>query len=102
MPKCINCKTVLPSQFFGKTKPEDPRCEFCVRDTNTLRYIEDLQEKTYTKGQCEADYKEFLLKLHDNPNIRNIVESAKTKEKEFEENFQGISDEAGEIVDFKH
>ena len=101
MPQCINCKVVLPSMFFGKSNPNDPRCEFCVRDTTVLRYLEGVEEKTYTKGQCEQDYKEFLRLMTEKPNIRNIIDQSKMQEEKFEENFSGIASEDGDVVDYK-
>jgi|WetSurMetagenome_2_1015567.scaffolds.fasta_scaffold10490_1 hypothetical protein len=81
MALCPKCKTILPPNCFGTGAPNDPRCVFCIRDTNTL-YYGQFGEKNYTKGQAEQEYKEMLIDLANKPNIKNMIDITRQKEKE--------------------
>jgi hypothetical protein len=94
MPKCIHCNEFFPpnyTEIVPNSRP-DPlnnnqypqKCVFCSRG------IDKVERETqpdsgkyviYTKEQCLRDYKEFLSKLKDSQNVKDILKQTRnTKE----------------------
>lgn len=84
MPKCVKCNEMFPPNYVDIIEGSVPmvdgeypkECVFChlgvsevERETehNSGKYM------AYTKKQCLKDYKEFLTKLKNSKNVKDIL-----------------------------
>lgn len=84
MPRCDNCKTMLPPDFLTDTDDGlGKKCLFCNRFSSTIEYFSESENKTLTvnKADIEREYQEFLREISSLPSINDIVDSIKNKEK---------------------
>lgn len=73
MPRCIVCKTLLPSQVFPEDE-EIKKCVFCIRGQNIFESGSlDTGFKTYNKKDMEVEYLLYLQELSHKPNIADIL-----------------------------
>lgn len=73
MPKCKICYYFYPPQYMRdiENAPEtDKQCIFCQRGKDYVMVMkEEGKEIKYTKNECIKDYKDFVKKLKETPNI---------------------------------
>lgn len=91
MPKCERCSEIFPPNYVDIIKDSKPmldgeypkECIFCKlmiseveRETenNSGKYV------AYTKQQCIDDYKNFLKKIKESKNVKDILNKAKSFE----------------------
>jgi len=94
MPQCVTCRNIFPPNYVEvvpNSKPdfsnEYPKeCIFCKNN------IEKVERETangsnewimYTKEQCIGDYAEFLRRLKDSRNVKDILKKTEEIESEF-------------------
>lgn len=74
MGRCAKCYSYFPPQYMreieGAENTEDLQCIYCKSGKDYVMILKDDQsEQKYTKKQCIKDYKEFINKLRQTPNI---------------------------------
>ena len=73
MPKCQKCYEFFPPQYMREienTEDDVKQCVYCQQGKDYVMVImEDKKEIKYTKKDCIRDYKMFLKKLKETPNI---------------------------------
>jgi len=84
MPKCVKCNEMFPPNYVDVIKGSEPmfdgehpkECIFCQLTVSEVqRETEHNSGKfvAYSKAQCLFDYKDFLKKLKDSQNVKDIL-----------------------------
>ena len=85
MPKCVKCNEFLPPNYtevIVNSQPDQKgdypqQCIFCKSglDEVELEVERDSGKftKKFTKNECLAEYKEFLKKVKDSKNVKDII-----------------------------
>jgi len=74
MPRCQKCYEFFPPQYMCEienTEDDVKQCIYCQQGKDYVMVLieEDKKEIKYTKKDCIRDYKMFLKKLKETPNI---------------------------------
>ena len=72
MPRCVNCKVLLPPEFLKPTSDGLAlKCVFCEKNIRELRYFdEDLKlYRNVTVKEISNDYMMLLKIFSETPNI---------------------------------
>lgn len=74
MGQCQKCYSYFPPQYMreieGAESVDDLQCVYCKSDKDyVMVQIDNGSEQKYTKKQCIKEYKEFINKLRQTPNI---------------------------------
>ena len=83
MPRCINCKALLPPEFLEVTSDGlAKKCVFCTRGTDTIHYFSNSENKDMiaTKTEISKEYEEMLKEFSEKPSIKDIIEAVKDRE----------------------
>ena len=87
MPKCVKCNGMFPPNYVdiieGSLPDKDneypKQCVFCKLGVTEVeresKHNSGLWQK-YTQDECLKDYTEFLKKLNDSKNVKEILKKA--------------------------
>jgi len=78
----MKCYEFYPPQYMREiegAESGDLQCVFCKRGKDYVMLVkEGSSDEKYTKKQCIRDYKMFLKKLKESPNIAKKLTKGKT------------------------
>ncbi len=75
MPRCFQCKEMLPPDLCEPTGPGTHICIFCKNKVSYIKYGNEEMTKEYAIN----DYKKFLYELKENPNVKKLIEQGNEK-----------------------